>query len=85
MNKGTPCYAQLEFAERRMTELEAENERLAECCTQRGARMQIMREWMDNFEAGSLWTGSVWDALSEIRDSDLWFDADGVPLETTQK
>jgi len=61
--------------------LTAENKRLAECCTQRGARMQIMREWMDNYEAGSLWTGSVWDALAEIRDADKWFDEDGVPVD----
>ena len=59
--------------------LQEENDQLRKCCTQRGARMQIMKEWMENFEAGSLWTGSVWDALCEIRDSDVWFDADGVP------
>lgn len=48
-------------------------EKLERLSTQRGARMQIMREWMVRHY--------IWDPLlrENIEASD-WFDADGVPV-----
>lgn len=54
---------------------------LQKCCGQRGARMQIMREWLAGMESGSLWEGDdAWEALVEARpEAADWFDDRGVP------
>ena len=46
--------------------------------TQRGARMQMMREWM----RGSQWDGdNPWHEFQrDYPDAADWFDADGVPV-----
>lgn len=65
-------------AEREL-DLRTENERLAQCCTQRGARMQIMREWMREFPAYSHRYATMWDQFAARKDALPWFDDDGVP------
>jgi len=56
----------------------SENARLQQCCTQRGARMQILKEWMDeqiDYKSGA----SMWDMFWEsMMDDEAWFK-DGVP------
>lgn len=62
-------------AEQRIEALERES-------TQRGARMQIMRDWMEETPE-RLW-GDLWQMfLGEHPNSDYqdWFDADGVPVK----
>ena len=52
--------------------------RLEQESTQRGARLQIMREWM----VDTLWDGhSTWHRLLQERPGVIdWFDFDGVPV-----
>jgi hypothetical protein len=59
----------------------AENEVLKKCCTQRGARMQIMRDWMDS-KRGIGPPAEWWYFLEERPDAAKWFDADGVPIRS---
>jgi len=67
----------------RIAELEAKVERLQKCCTQRGARMQIMREWLDSNRG--LGPPTEWWYFCEERPSaKKWFDADGVPVNTPE-
>ena len=47
-----------------------EKQELQKCCSQRGARMQIMFEQL---------TADAWDYLAENNDGEGWFDKDGVP------
>ena len=50
-------------------EIESLAERIAEleqCCSQRGARLQIMWEWCDHSKTPNEWYD--------------WFDSDGVPV-----
>jgi len=61
--------------------------RLAKCCGQRGARLQMMRAWMQNEPCDYPYTAiTKWDAFVSSRkrlfgdDPDTWFDGDGVPL-----
>jgi hypothetical protein len=55
----------------------AENERLAKCCTQRGARMQIMRDWL----AYPSQPSDGWERFVTANPSaGQWFDSDGVPV-----
>jgi hypothetical protein len=61
--------------------LRLENEALSKCCTQRGARMQIMHDWMTNPTDSGLST--EWEYfLDERPDAEAWFDADGVPVRS---
>ena len=53
--------------------LRAENERLAECCTRRGARMQKMFEYILDQEFGLFHPTCTWADICD------WFDEDGVP------
>lgn len=49
-------------------------EELERLATQRGARMQIMRDWMIN--------NGQWNFFSyDRREAADWFDADGVPAQ----
>ena len=55
-------------------------EKLEKCCTQRGARMQRMKEWMDvNDHEDS--DKSCWEIFlyDECDEPESWFDKDGVP------
>lgn len=64
----------------RIAELKQDNERLAKCCTQRGSRMQIMREFLGTpnaFEGPNEW----WYLLDVHPEAADWFDADGVPID----
>lgn len=73
----TPCSCVSETEPYQL--LKEENERLSKCCTQRGARMQIMREFIkrnvitDSFGRDKL--------INECPEAAGWFDADGVPVE----
>ena len=53
--------------------LEEEIRDLQKCCSQRGARMQMMQNWLRS-------TGN-WKAFSAFYHGtpDMWFDEDGVP------
>ncbi len=66
-------------------EQEAEIERLRKCCTQRGERMQIMREYMEGRKVGVI-KGHVWTQwmifLGSGNEANDWFDKDGVPKDT---
>lgn len=55
----------------------AEIERLQKCCSQRGARMQIMKRYLDKHIMISFRT-------EENAQIDEWFDDKGVPLSSTQ-
>lgn len=59
--------------------LRAQVEALSKCCTQRGARMQIMREWMDS-NRGIGPPTEWWYFVEERPEAAKWFDADGVPV-----
>lgn len=49
-----------------------ENERLRKCCSQRGARLQVLREWMRE---------DSWKAFCFFHpEAREWFDDDGVPV-----
>lgn len=51
--------------------------RLRECCSQRGARMQIMKWWMES--NGDI-INDVWPVFVEHNPgAEDWFDSDGVP------
>ena len=70
--------AYAERLEQTIRELRQENEQLKKCCTQRGARMQIMREWINRHPQYMPWTN--WDAfLYQRQEAEDWFDNDGVP------
>lgn len=56
-----------------------EIERLRKCCTQRGARMQIMREWLDSPHGIGPPT-EWWYFCEERPEAKGWFDEDGVVL-----
>ena len=64
-------------------DLEQRIEELEKLATQRGARMQIMREWMVRTDITDLAvTGIflwVWDAFLDNVNTENWFDNDGVP------
>ncbi len=50
--------------------------------TQRGARMQIMREWMQqySYEKSNFFDNSCWhDFMKAHPEAADWFDEDGVP------
>ena len=65
---------EIQRLERELAEKRAEIERLRQQVTQRGARMQLMLEWLQRDPAG------LWYAFCrDIPDATLWFDADGVP------
>jgi hypothetical protein len=54
-----------------------EIERLRQQVTQRGARMQLMREYLGRYTDGN---GTLWgDFLRTKPHAASWFDADGVP------
>ena len=55
-------------------------DKVQQCCTQRGARMQRMKEWMDvNDHEDS--DKSCWEIFlyDECDEPESWFDKDGVP------
>ena len=60
---------------------DAEIERLREQVTQRGARMQVMREWMDSgVELMGAGAWPVWYGfLEDHPEAAEWFDEEGVP------
>ena len=63
----------------KIAELEAENEKLKKCCSQRGARMQILKEFMDeniDYKSGATMYEMFCESNKYFRD---WFDKDGVP------
>jgi hypothetical protein len=49
-----------------------DNEKLRQCCAQRGARLQVLRESMRETD----WLHFCQDNP----EADKWFDADGVPV-----
>ena len=65
--------------QREISQLRAENEALKKCCTQRGARMQIMRDWMDS-KLGIGPPTEWWYFIEERPEAAKRFDADGVPI-----
>jgi hypothetical protein len=71
------------LAEIRMSRIEkqqAEIDRLRQQVTQRGARMQVMREWMLDRELNGCDAAIAWWAFVEERpEAAAWFDDDGVP------
>lgn len=73
-----------EYNARRAEAAEKENERLRKCCTQRGARMQIMREWMEQ-QTGLGGPGEWWYFCEERPAAADWFDKDGVPIDAAMK
>jgi hypothetical protein len=62
----------------RIEELSRQSQKFASLASQRGARMQIMREWM----LGIYYRPThVWDEfLREYREAENWFDDAGVPV-----
>jgi len=64
---------------------EAEVEKLRQCCTQRGARLQMIRERLIGMSAGrgglTLWD-RLWELMNRRDQVDItsWFDEDGVPV-----
>jgi hypothetical protein len=64
-----------------LDEARAENERLRKCCTQRGARMQIMREWLGSDRRVSGPPTEWWYFCAERPEAIKWFDDDGVPVD----
>lgn len=62
--------------------VERENRRLQKLATQRGARMQIMREWMHGQPASGLNPGTILDDFEDARpESAEWFYGNGVPID----
>jgi hypothetical protein len=71
---------EIELYENEIGQLRRELERVNKCCTQRGARMQIMREWM--LLPRGLGPPTEWEYFTEERpESKQWFDADGAVAE----
>ena len=64
--------SQIEVLESALAEKEKENAALRDRCSMRGARMQILRDYIPC---------TVWhqDVLYERPEAADWFDADGVP------
>ena len=63
----------------RLKEKDAEIERLAKCCTQRGAREQLLKEFMESRTTNGV--DSMWTIYCKINpDAKSWFDGDGVPV-----
>lgn len=67
-------------AEREVERIRVENDALRKCCTQRSARMQIMRDWMDS-NRGIGPPTEWWYFCEERPEAGSWFDADGVPVD----
>jgi len=61
---------------RTMSDAEELIDALAKCCTQRGARMQIMREILTAQVGPSIEDGDYYPEIAS------WFDEDGVPVDT---
>lgn len=60
-----------------MTELDE----LRKQSTQRGARMQVMRQWLIDFYDDGVFQMSAWDAfLNDHPEAEGWFDERGVPV-----
>jgi len=71
---------QIKVCAQALNDEERENERLAKCCTQRGARMQIMREYLVKIDEPHMdygWKGFTADYNHP--EAAAWFDANGVP------
>ena len=63
----------------RIAELEAENEKLKQCCSQRGARMQLLMIFLKSRPCYDT-MGSYWDVYLKLHpEAADWFDKDGVP------
>jgi hypothetical protein len=61
----------------KLAKKDEEIDRLRQQVTQRGARMQIMREYLTQYSGGS---ATLWRDFCRTRpQADDWFDADGVP------
>ena len=95
---GYEDHKKIQSLQERIEEMEQKNKTLAmgalvalgqaedawKLATQRGARMQIMREWMLNEFDGvePLWHAFLRDRfLRDRMEADDWFDADGVPVQ----
>ena len=64
---------------RRIEKLEAKLAEANKKGTQRGARLQIMREWMELYRCDADYL-TIWDRLiGERPEAKDWFDDDGVP------
>ena len=60
-------------------QLRAEVDKWKALATRRGARMQIIRDWLDT--PNMLGSPSEWWYFCEERpEAETWFDADGVPV-----
>ena len=63
-----------------LTECQLRIAELEKCCTQRGARMQLMRNWMmiNDHEDSTM---SCWEVFCYDKEDEPsgWFHADGVP------
>lgn len=60
-----------------------QHESLSKQASQRGARLQIMRDWMKKHSVIMNEFGdeqSAWSAFADYHDADSWFDEDGVPV-----
>lgn len=78
------CRHEEQLLHDRIAELEEENTQLAKLATQRGARMQILWQWM-NSQVPDQRFETVRDQLlwgnHDLRRIASWFDEDGVPVE----
>jgi len=70
---------------RTMSDAEELIDALAKCCTQRGARMQIMREWMRTYPPYTFRYTTLWDEFAARKDALPWFNEDGVPVDEAMK
>jgi len=71
LDECNPVAHELMAAKTRIEELE-------KCCTQRGARMQLLKKFMESRTTNGI--DSVWVVYCKIRsNAESWFDDDGVP------
>jgi hypothetical protein len=71
--------SELEKALQGVEQLKAENERLAKCCTQRGARMQKLYKVLRLCMTRQHINNSEWNLIIG------WFDVDGVPVDAARR
>lgn len=78
-----PCFdgCEYESLQHEIDRLRAKVKALSKCCTQRGARMQIMRDFLVKIDEPHMdmgWRRFVADYNHP--EAAGWFDADGVPV-----
>lgn len=77
----TMSHVEREIYENEISQMRREIEQLSRCCSQRGARMQIMREFMRGQPTAGLNPHSVLDVFEYYRPESIkGFDSEGVPV-----